>query len=686
MGLLSRVLAPERRTYSADDDFWYTAAGGTQTAAGVQVSTDKAMRCATVFACVRILSESIGSVPCKLYRRLDNGGKELAIDHPLYSLVHDAPNADMSAMTFFETAMAHLTTQGNAYCPKTVNRKGAVVGLDLLSPMRVEIDRAKNGRPIYKVRNDDGQPAVFTDEEMVHIPGLAWDGLRGLSPIEYMRESIGLALATEEFGARYFSNGTNAGAILTLPDGMRQDNEQTKKFIEDFKRSYAGLGKSHNFLAVPAGMTYSNIGVPPDQAQFLETRRYQKADIASIFRVPLHLIQEHEKSTSWGTGIYQMTLGFVQYTLRPWAVRIEQALNRQLLGDSERGRYFFEFNLDALLRGDLDKQGAYFMTAIQNGWLSRNEVREIINKNPVDGGDEYLVPMNMTIAGAEPPPAAPPAPAQEPPQRSACDCGHDHAPALPREAREIEKRSNRPAVERSYIRVIRDAMQRVIRRERNDILQSAGKLLRSRGTGDLERFIEEFYTGHQEFTLEQITPAFTALAEAVGASALREINQEWDWTPELQDWLEGYIRSFVARHSARSRQQLLDLIAAAIAEGEDVLEALTVRFDEWDTGVAAGSANRAEKIAAENSVRLGEGFAREAFFAAGVTSLIWVAVGSETCPYCRELDGRVVGREGSFLAGGEAFAPGGADPLVPSFNVMHPPAHAGCDCFVVPGV
>ena len=407
MGFVSRILAPERRTYSAEDDYWYSPVGGVATKSGVNVTTDQAMRCATVFACVRILSESIGSVPCKLYKRLPDGGKELALDHPLYGLVHDAPNANMSAMTFFETVMAHMSTRGNAYCPKKVNRLGRLQTLDIVQPIGVVTEVQSNGSLLYKVPTETGKPQIYNQEQMLHIPALAWDGLRGMAPIEYARETVGLALAGEEFGARFFSNGANSGSMVTLPEGARMDGEQTTKFIEDFGKAHNGLGKSHRTIVVPAGMTYTNVGIPPDQAQFLETRRFQKTDIASIFRVPLHLIQETEKASSWGTGIYQMTLAFIQYTLRPWAVRIEQALNRQLLSDKDRGVYFFEFNLDALLRGDLDKQGAYFMTAIQNGWLSRNEVREIINKNPIEGGDDYLIPLNMTVAGAEPPPVPP---------------------------------------------------------------------------------------------------------------------------------------------------------------------------------------------------------------------------------------------------------------------------------------
>jgi hypothetical protein len=464
-----------------------------------------------------------------------------------------------------------------------------------------------------------------------------------------------------------------------MPEGVNMDDEQTRKHVEDLARAYGGLGKSHKLIAVPGGSSFSRVGIPPNEAQFLETRRFQKADIASLFRVPLHMIQETEKNTSWGSGIYSMTLNFVTFTLRPWAARIEQALDRQLLSDAERETYFFEFNLDAILRGDLSSQSDYFTAAIQNGWLSRNEVRDIINRNPVDGGDEYLTPMNMTVAGDAPPPAES---EPEPDDRGACGCGHEHRAPAPAEMRA----SSRPSIANSYQRVIVDAMDRVLLRESNDITTMADRLLNKKSVTDFTGWLENYYTEHQEFTREQITPAFTALAEAVGAEAMREIGELWEWSDELETWLADYIDAFANRHSNRSRQQLLDLIAATVADEGDVLDAMTVRFDEWSTGRVDGALTRSEKIAAENTTRLGQGFAREAFFAAGVAALVWVATGSETCPYCQSLDGRSVGSTGAFLLAGEDFAPGGAEPLSPSNDVFHPPCHGGCDCMLIPSL
>jgi hypothetical protein len=412
------------------------------------------------------------------------------------------------------------------------------------------------------------------------------------------------------------------------------------------------------------------------------------------------MIQSETKSTSWGTGIESMSRGFVIYTLRPWLCRIEQVLNRSLLAEGEQREYFFEFLVDALLRGDQQARAEYFTAAVTNGWLSPNEVREIENRNPREGGDEFLTPLNMGVAGEN---------GQEPGQdggqktegKSAnpCDCnishgqdtGHSH-----RAEPDPELDSPRMSIQRSYRRVIRDAMSRVIRRERNDIMAAIPKQMRkkagkgeSRGVSSLEEFIAEFYTAHEEFTREAITPAFTALAEAIGAEAMREIGQEWEWSDELDEWLESYIVAFASRHSNQSRGQLLIMLDELEAEGtttpDEVSAAFGERFENWETGLDGGR-TRDDKIGARESVRLGNGFAAAAFFAAGVLSLRWRATGSETCPYCMSLNGRSVGPGDAFLAAGQLFQPGGADvPLKPLSMVKHPPAHAGCDCLIVPG-
>lgn len=684
MGLLDRLFAVEQRGFNSASDFWFTSINDyAASKAGVYVTRETAMRCATVYACVRVLAEDLSSLPCILYRRLPGGGRERATDHWAYDLLHRQAGPRLTAGQWVETSMYHMALVGNHYSLIERDNGGEVKQLYPLQPEWVEFESNERGEMIYRYRPPSGKQYVYGWDQMLHIPAMSWDGVIGISPISHARETIGLTIAAEEFGERFYANGTNIGTIYSHGPGVRMGPEETTKFEEDLKEKHAGLSRSHSALILPPGMTVTKVNIPPNDAQFLETRKFQKAEIASIFRVPLHLIQEHEKNTSWGTGIEQMSQGYVTHTLRPWMVRIERMLNLKLLQGPDAQKYYFEFLADGLLRGDNQSRAMYFTSAIQSGWLSRNEVREIENRNPVEGGDEFLVPLNMSVAGEpQPEPTAEPEPAEE---KSACGCGQEH-----RQEKCIGNDHPRMSIQRSYRRVIADALSRVIRRERNDILKGVGKYTRKAYRSVEQRndavagFITEFYESHETFTEAAIRPAFTALAEAIGAQAMREIEESWEWNAELERWLEGFIQSFSRSHVGRSRGQLLAILAELGAE-DDIVAALTDRFDEWENGGAAGRP-RSDRAAEHESVRLGEGFAREAFFAAGIATLVWAATGSDTCPYCQSLNGRVITINDVFIAAGQAFDPEGADsPLVPGLDIGHPPAHAGCDCILIPG-
>jgi HK97 family phage portal protein len=640
------------------------------------------MRCATVFACVRVLSESIASLPIHLYKRKDDGGRTRAEDHPAYKLMHTEPHPDITACQYIETVVMHLALTGNHYSLLTPRNDGSVGSLTPLNPRNVKVEYTSAGSLRY-VYTENGKPIVYDAAQILHIPGLAWDGIVGMSPIAYARESIGLALAAEEFGARFFGSGTNVGTVFTVPAGVRMSQEQSDKLLEDLRAKHAGLGSAHSGMILPNGMTATRVGVPPSDAQFLESRKFQKAEIASIFRVPLVMIQEHEGSTTWGSGIESMTIGFVVYTLRPWMVRIEQALNRKLLSGEDRDNYYFEFLTAALLRGDQAARANYYMQAIQNQWMTPNEVRQLENMDPADWGDEPVRPANIYggASNEEKPPEN-----QFEETKAACDCGHEH-----RYETRAKVDHPRMSIQRSYRRVIADALARVIRRERNDVIAGVKKSLRrtsggwERRSAEVEQFITEFYESHHGFVVEAIRPAFTSLAEAVGSQAMREIGREWSWNNELEDWLERFIDTFANSHTGRSRGQLLAILSE-LAEDGDIVTALTGRFDEWESGSDENDRPRSDRAADYESVRLGGGFARAAFFAAGIASLVWVSTGSETCPYCESLNGRSVGREDVFLTAGQAFNPSGASsPLVPGLDIGHPPAHAGCDCILIPG-
>jgi len=686
MGILDRVF--EIRANSGSD-FWYTPIGESiKSVAGVEVSNDTALRCAAVMACVKVLSESVGSLPIHLYERQDRG-RERATEHWAYNLMHRQTGPRTPASSWLETAMFHMALTGNHYSVIEWLNGPGVGQLFPLNPDRVEIEDTGRGLR-YKYQDSDGKEYYYAEAQMLHIPAFSWDGISGISPIGYARETIGSAVATEEFGARFYSNGTNMGTVYTLPEGVKLNQEQTDKLVEDLRAKNAGLGSAHSAVVLPQGIKASKVSIPPNDAQFIETRKLNKAEIASIFRVPLHMIQEHEKNTSWGTGIESMSLGFVKFTLRPWLTRIEQMLNLKLLAGSDLDRFYFEFLPEDLLRGDMKASGEHFQIMLQNKVMTPNEVREKMNMNPVEWGDEPVAPENLYGSQGEPPDEN-----GEGEEKSACSCGGEH-----RAEPDPELDHPRMSIQRSYRRVIRDAMARVIRRERNDIMAFAEKTQRKRATkgrkrnekrdtGELSTFIAEFYGAHEEFTREAIRPAFTALAEAIGAAAMRELEREWQWDDDLETWLEDYIAAFANRHSNQSRGQLLELLDELEQQGTDVDEAVVVdglkqRFEEWEIGLG-DAIPRDSKISAREATRLGNGFAAATFFVAGVTALVWRATGSETCPYCRSLSGRTVSSGQSFVGAGEDFAPGGAEPLRPRSNISHPPLHSGCDCLIVPG-
>jgi HK97 family phage portal protein len=364
--------------------------GGTPS--GKVVNERTAMQTSAVYACVRILAESIAGLPVHVYRYKNDGGKEKMIDHPLYYLLHDEPNAEMTAFTFRETLMAHILIYGNAYAQIVRNGKGQTIALYPLLPSRMAVDRAKNGKLVYTYQSDKGEMKL-RKEDVLHVPGLGFDGLIGYSPIAMVKNTIGVAIAVEEYGAMFFANGANPGGVLEHPSTIK-DIGRVK---ESWNANYQGSINAHKVGILEEGMKFHQISIPPEQAQFLETRKFQLNEIARLFRIPPHMIGDLEKSSF--SNIEQQSLEFVKYSLDPWVVRWEQSLQQCLMLPSEKHQYFIRFNVDGLLRGDYTSRMTGYSAARQNGWMSANDIREMENMNliPADqGGDLYLVNGNMT--------------------------------------------------------------------------------------------------------------------------------------------------------------------------------------------------------------------------------------------------------------------------------------------------
>lgn len=398
MGIFSGLFKSRDKPKDSYDSPSYSYYFG-RTQAGKRVNDRTALQIIAVYACVRVLSEALAQLPLHVYQYTDKG-KERVPQHPLYFLLHDQPNPEMTSFVFRETLMSHLLIYGNAFAQIIRNGRGDVLGLYPLMPDKVRVDCDERNRLIYRYsRYDEHNPnfreqgeIILPADEVLHIPGLGFDGLVGYSPIAMAKNALGLAVACDEYGASFFANGASPSAVLEHP-GVIKNPERVR---EAWQRAY-GSGNAHRTAILEEGMKYTPISIPNNEAQFLETRKFQIEEIARVYRVPLHMIGDLEHATF--SNIEQQSLEFVKYTLDPWLVRWEQGMQKALLSDSEKGRYFIKFNVEGLLRGDYASRMQGYATARQNGWLSANDIRELEDMNSIpeeEGGNLYLVNGSFT--------------------------------------------------------------------------------------------------------------------------------------------------------------------------------------------------------------------------------------------------------------------------------------------------
>lgn len=372
------------------------------TSSGKCVNERTSLQITAVYTCIRVIAEAIAGLPLHLYKSKSEG-KEKAKTHPLYSILHDEPNPEMTSFVFRETLMGHLLLYGNAYAQIIRNGRGDVMGLYPLMPNKMQVDRASNGEIYYtyilgsgdspEIKNNKTNVVYLRRSDVLHIPGLGYDGIVGYSPIALAKNTIGMAIACEEYGAKFFANDASPSGILEHP-GILNDPEKLRK---SWNEMFSGSGNSHKIAVLEEGLQFKNISVSPNEAQFLETRQFQLNEIARIFRVPPHMVGDLERSTF--SNIEEQSLEFVKYTLAPWISRWEQSLKKALLNESEKKDYFIQFNVDGLLRGDYQSRMNGYSIGIQNGFLSVNDVRSFENMDLLpdsSGGNEYLVNGTMT--------------------------------------------------------------------------------------------------------------------------------------------------------------------------------------------------------------------------------------------------------------------------------------------------
>lgn len=368
----------------SDSGSWtYTGISNT----GQNVNQASAMTYSAVWAAVRAISEGVASLPLQVFRRGHDGSRSKANDHPLYRILHDQPNPEMSALTFRETLMGHALVWGNGYAEIVRDKNtGRVQQLWPLDPSLVEPVRDENGELYYKYGS-----LIYLPTEILHIKGLSFDGVKGYSVIAQAKNSIGLGMAVEEFGSTFFGQGGKPAGVISVPGKL--NSEAIQNMRKSWEDMHATVKNAHRVAILQNGVTYQTIGTPPDDAQWIASRSFQLQEVARWFKIPASKIGA-------GAGTYssleQDNLAFLQETLRPWLIRWEQEINFKLI--SSLDQLYAEHNQDALLRGDTAGRSAFYASALSWGWLSRNDVRALENLPPFEGGDAYMVPKNMDPA------------------------------------------------------------------------------------------------------------------------------------------------------------------------------------------------------------------------------------------------------------------------------------------------
>ena len=622
--------------------------GGSETSAGVDVTPDSSLTYSAVFACVRVIAEDVSSLSLLLYRRLARG-KERAVEHPLYRLLHDMPNPEMTSQELRETLTGHVSLWGNGYAEIERDRAGRVTALWPLRPDRMRVRRTQ-GRLVYEYRLAD-TTVTLDAAQVMHLRGLGSNGIVGYSPVALQRNAVGLGLATEEFGSRFFANGARPGLVLSHPGQLSpaaQDNLR-----ESWSRKHEGLSQAHRIGILEEGMTITQIGIPPEDAQFLETRRFQALEIARIFRVPPHMIGDLDRATF--SNIEHQAIQYVDGTLLPWLRRWEMRIWADLLSDQERAQLFAEHLLDGKLRGDTLTRYQAYMTGRQGGWLSVNDIRERENMNPVEGGDEYLQPLNMTPVGEE----------------EGGDAGSravvSRSMGQTREERGRKAAGGRRKLQKQWAGRLGEVGKRLMQAEAGEIrrqaeaigLRGAAGRERRDAAGELSRWLDAYYERRKPQIAGALAEVGQRYARAAAAAAAQEVGLEE--LPELEAFVDAYAEAYAGRHAGKASKR----VRSALAE-EDALEALEDELALWED-------ERPEEMGREESVRMGNAAAKVAYVAAGVTTLRWVSSGG-ACPFCSKMDGVIVGIEEAFDGGEELGS-----------TVGHPPLHRGCECQIVAG-
>lgn len=664
---------------SQEPQTWLRSAYGWDTHSGVDVTPETALQNMSVLACVRLLSDVESMLPLITYERLLRG-QTRASNYYLYPILREVSNPEMTAMTYRQTITGHVALRGNGLSEIEFDNAGRVRALWPLNPDKVRRLERVNDKLVYIYTLPDtagGHDVGLPAERILHIRWFTTNGLWGLSPIQQARNAIGMSLAIQEYIARFFGNNAEPGVVLSSTKEL--SDKAYNRIKTDWENRHRGLENAHRLAILEDGLSVEKLGVDNKDSELLNVLQYGTADIARLYGISLDMLAESDKAATYAS-VEQFGERFVKYVMQPWFVRWEQEISRSLLTPTERKTYFVEHLVDALLRADLQTRYAAFVQGITTGFISPNEAREKENMNPYEGGDVYLAPLNLASIDQLSQPIGGGG------NSNLRYLGGADAPKL--ETRSIETthvadrelRSNRSAASRrrmmlSQRRVFRDTAARVLRREMRDVMDAAKKSLGKRDAQSLDHWLTQYYQRHGELVRRQFTPVMSAYADMVAGVAGDEVDAtDGQFTAQVDNFTRAYINAYVARHTGISLENVRKRIQAAL-ETEDPVAALDDSLDAYQDV-------RADEIARLESTRENNATARMIYVAAGFAKIRWRSF-NQSCPYCSNLDGAVVGVEQTFIASGENYQPEGADmPLRVNNDIGHPPAHDGCDCMI----
>jgi HK97 family phage portal protein len=655
-----------RNTYGPTDDFWYRPVWAADTT-GKEASPEQALGLSAWYNGISIIAGTIGSLPCKLYRKVGDA-REQVTDDPRQWLMFRSPNRWQTAFEWREMAQGHISARGNHYSLIRRDRLGRAVELIPQHPDRVT-PMVEGGVLFYRIQRSGGTTDVRM-EDMLHMRGLSGDGIRGYSTVSLARRSLGYSLALEGHGSELMGNKARPGGVLKTDQMLKPESRKSLSEQWDSMFSGGGLGKT---AVLDAGLSWQQVGFSAEDAQFLESRSFQVTEVARWLNIPPHFLKDLERATF--SNVEQQALEFVKHTIRPLAERWEQRLDKTLLDESERGELFFKFSLEALLRGDSATRAAFYQSLFNMAALSPNEIRASEDMNPVPGGDQRFVQLNLVPLDMVAEVAASGTEAPTP-----ADDSEDAQRALRAvETRALELRVARSARNRRrlmgvYRDLLTEAAGRLVRREVRDLRQIMQRL----DDGDVAEFlrrVDVWAEGLPDLVRTILGPILRTYIDLVADAAAEEVGIEDLDAERVGNWRTAYVDKLAQGHTTETVGKLRDTVLQTETDG---LESATRMIDRWEE-------NRAAAISMREVVTSGGGIAVTVYAMAGARA-VWRNTGQENCPYCELLEGKTVSAGERFLNSGDSLDPGGdIEPLTIKRNISHPSAHSGCDCYVTSG-